>query len=398
MKIDPKSFFAGFHIGETLKGWAHAVQGFAIEHYNRWIIRYRAHINMVYGLDEVVELPAVDMEDYTETEVVSFVQNVIDAGGNVNAVLRFSIQWNDTNERSENDLDAHCIEPDGTHIFYSHKQSAKTGGTLDVDRIHPTGSAPAVENIAWASKDRMTPGVYKFFVHQYANRGGKDGFRAEVAFDGELYAFNYAKELRQNEEVSVANVTLGADGKFTITKLLPSQSSVNRTVKLKGYRAPIDEFGLTGLVGAGGVTVEQCSGLPQLIVDGVSLDSVVTATKGGVTVRLRDVSFVAELPDTGTWRVDAHDSEQSVSGKIEIPNMRETYYLHLEYPFEALVDVTSDVGSEVTCVYMKTKETVVSFTSNGHDTFIVTGIGKYVVYMTKGGQSTHETFYASDDA
>lgn len=153
-------------------------------------------------------------------------QNVKNAGGNVIADLRFSIQWNDGRIlHSQNDLDAHCIEPNGHEIFFGDKRSARTGGFLDVDIIHPVLGVPAVENIAYATKSRMIPGEYKFYVHQYSNRGGRDGFRAEIEMGGQIFRYDYDKELRQGEEVKVATVTLGADGKFTIKEHLPSTTS-----------------------------------------------------------------------------------------------------------------------------------------------------------------------------
>ena len=153
-------------------------------------------------------------------------ENVKNAGGRVDGVLRFSIQWNDGKECDGNDLDAHCIEPNSKfEIYFGDKISPHTHGRLDVDIIHPTNGKAAVENITYPAKSAMNPGTYKFFVHCYSNRGGQGGFRAEIEFDGQIYRYDYTKALRHDEVVEVANVTLEKDGKFTIEEKIPSTLS-----------------------------------------------------------------------------------------------------------------------------------------------------------------------------
>ena len=154
-------------------------------------------------------------------------QNVKNAGGKVDGVLRFSIQWNDLGEYDGNDLDAHCIEPDRHEIFFSTDKAphrSSMGGQLDVDIIHTLHSQPAVENITWPELSRMKNGVYKFFVHCYSGRGGRSGFRAEIEFNGEIYAFDYQSPLRHNDKIEVAEVTL-KNGVFSIKEKLPSNCS-----------------------------------------------------------------------------------------------------------------------------------------------------------------------------
>lgn len=147
-------------------------------------------------------------------------ENVKAAGGKVDGVLRFSIQWNDVpGEWDENDEDAHCIEPDKNHIYYVRKWNSRTDGRLDVDITSPLRDKVAVENITWPDIKKMKEGEYSFYVHCFASRGGKTGFRAEIEFDGNIYSFNYDKPLHGGQNVAVAKVTL-KDGKFSIKEQL----------------------------------------------------------------------------------------------------------------------------------------------------------------------------------
>lgn len=153
-------------------------------------------------------------------------EKVKSAGGNVDGVLRFSIQWNDVAyDHDKNDLDAHCYEPNGNHIYYSNKLNKYTTGQLDVDIMHPDKGVVAVENITWTDTSRMDEGTYRLFVNNYAYRGGKKGFRAEVEFDGQIFTFEYNKDIRQGENVDVAEVTFSRKTGFSIKEKLPSSVS-----------------------------------------------------------------------------------------------------------------------------------------------------------------------------
>lgn len=155
----------------------------------------------------------------------SMKQNVKSAGGNVEGVLRFSIQWNDTDKHDGNDLDAHCIEPQGGTIYFGHKVNHATTGQLDVDIIRPQKGIAAVENITWIDIKKMQKGVYKFIVHCYNHNGGTSGFRAEIEFNGQIYSFDYNKDVRHGQKVDVAHVTLDEDNNFSIVEKLPSSVS-----------------------------------------------------------------------------------------------------------------------------------------------------------------------------
>lgn len=156
-------------------------------------------------------------------------ENVKKAGGKVDGVLRFSIQWNDGEVYNKRDFDAHCKTPTG-EIYYWNKRGDKTGGELDVDIISPKKGVPAVENITWASMSTMYDGEYKFFVHNFSGSRSAEGFKAEIEFDGEIYSFEYNKPLDGNERVYVADVTL-KNGQFTIKTHLDAVSgAISREV------------------------------------------------------------------------------------------------------------------------------------------------------------------------
>ena len=142
------------------------------------------------------------------------------AGGSVTGDLRFSIQWNEDG-KDNCDLDAHCKTP-CMEIYYGHKHDMKTDGYLDVDIIHPEGRI-AVENITWANRNTMKDGVYKFYVHQFSG-SVRNGFRAEIEFDGQIYSFDYPHSMRTDEKVVIAEVTL-KNGQFTIKESLSSNVS-----------------------------------------------------------------------------------------------------------------------------------------------------------------------------
>lgn len=151
-------------------------------------------------------------------------ENVKMAGGKVDGVLRFSIQWNDE-DYCPNDYDAHCRLPYGNKIFFGRKRDPITCGELDVDIIDPRRGTPAVENIVWPSLSNMRKGTYLMYVHCYSYRRGKSGFKAEVEFDGTIHSFEYNKGLRNGEVVKVAEVTYDPATGFAIKELLPSSVS-----------------------------------------------------------------------------------------------------------------------------------------------------------------------------
>jgi hypothetical protein len=163
----------------------------------------------------------------------SMKENVKSAGGKVDGVLRFSIQWNDSDSYNPNDFDAHCIEPSKNRIYFGSKINTRTTGRLDVDIRYPNKNQVAVENITWIDRNKMEEGTYSFFVHNFSHNGGRTGFKAEIEFDGQIYSFEYSKELRQDEKIVVAEVVFNKNIGFTIKEKLPSSVSSKDVWNLK---------------------------------------------------------------------------------------------------------------------------------------------------------------------
>lgn len=160
---------------------------------------------------------------------------VKERGGKIDGVLRFSIMWAEGDPTDNSDLDAWAKEPGGETIGFSTGYRKDSGGArtamsgqLDVDIRLPSSykHKNIVENIVWIDKTKMKNGVYKFWVHQYSNRGSK-GFKAEIEFDGEIYSYEYNRSL--NSKADVAEVTL-ENGKFSIKHILPESGVSSREI------------------------------------------------------------------------------------------------------------------------------------------------------------------------
>lgn len=164
-------------------------------------------------------------------------QRVKAAGGKVDGDLRFSIQWNEDG-RDNCDLDAHCMESNGEEIYfrtYRAPSFSKNGGQLDVDIINPNCNI-AVENITFADRKKMKPGWYVFYVHQY-NGSARNGFRAEIEYDGEIFKYDYNKSMKPNDIIIVARVYLDRNGAFTTEHHIPSDRT-SRTI----WNVPTNQF------------------------------------------------------------------------------------------------------------------------------------------------------------
>ncbi len=163
----------------------------------------------------------------------SMKQRVKEAGGKIDGVSRFSIEWS-KDEYNPNDYDAHCVEPNGNRIdYHSQKVVHRSSGVLDVDITNPIKGKTAVENITHTDIRRIQEGITEYYVHCYNHRGGTSGFDAEIELDGKVYEFTYHKNISQGEFVLVAKVEYTKKSGFKIIESLPSITSSKTIWNLK---------------------------------------------------------------------------------------------------------------------------------------------------------------------
>ena len=157
------------------------------------------------------------------------------AGGKVDSYMRFSLIWNEDGKDLV-DLDAHCMEPDGTHIYYGYKQGRN--GILDVDMINPR--TLGVENIYFRSH---RDGSYKFYVRNF-NDGKHNGFKCEIAIGEDTFVYKYNGTLAGS--VNIATVDLLLNGDYNIVHHLQPSSEGTATSNI--YNIDTNEFHKVNLV------------------------------------------------------------------------------------------------------------------------------------------------------
>lgn len=148
------------------------------------------------------------------------------AGGNVEGVLRCSLEW-----YNQDDLDIHLNLPTNEHIHFANRKG-KNGGELDIDmNVSPPLSRKPVENIIFPSKSSLIPGDYHLVVHNFNCRETKDiGFKVEIEYQDTLWEFNHRTGLKHKENISVAKFSFdGTNVKIlsSIPFTLPSQQIWN---------------------------------------------------------------------------------------------------------------------------------------------------------------------------
>lgn len=168
-------------------------------------------------------------------------QRVQAAGGRTDGVLRFSHSWNYDGMRNASLMDLHVFMPgsnqaecrdksgreihdnygNGERVGWNHRRHVASGGIQDVDYIAaaPAGYIP-VENTTFPSMDKLRDGVYTFKIHNWRYcTPTNGGFKAELAFNGEVYQFVREKPLANKEWATVAKLEL-KNGVFKILEMM----------------------------------------------------------------------------------------------------------------------------------------------------------------------------------
>jgi hypothetical protein len=150
-------------------------------------------------------------------------------------------------------MPGHIHKEDGQHDVYGNdhrigwnrRKDPASGGIQDVDY---TGEAPVgyipVENTTFPSLSRMPEGTYVCKIHNWAFRKTGGRGKAEIAFNGELYQYEYP-QTKHKQWVTIAKVTL-KNGQFEIEHLLQPTDGFGTSKELYGLQT--NEFHRVNLI------------------------------------------------------------------------------------------------------------------------------------------------------
>ncbi len=115
-----------------------------------------------YELAQIAYSIGLTSESYAPS-INSEMEKRLKREGAKTGAITISLMWD-----NYNDIDLHCIDPNGEEIFFSHKNS-RSGGELDVDMNAggPNSNEP-VENIYWENR-KAKKGKYSVYINHFAN-------------------------------------------------------------------------------------------------------------------------------------------------------------------------------------------------------------------------------------
>tara|TARA_Y100001934_G_C12385099_1_gene795112 strand:+ start:5508 stop:6893 length:1386 start_codon:yes stop_codon:yes gene_type:complete len=137
--------------------------------------------------------------------------------------VQISLMWNNMN-----DIDLHCIDPNGQEIFYNNKKS-RSGGELDVDmNANEPYSRQPVENIFWPP-DGAPQGRYSVFVEHYDihDEVNTTEYTVAVKWGGEVKEFTGS--LNHQQQRTIFEFEMKDAPQRTLTEVKSQRPTVSLT-------------------------------------------------------------------------------------------------------------------------------------------------------------------------
>ena len=116
--------------------------------------------------------------------------------------IQISLMWD-----TIDDLDLHCWDPRGEHIYFEHMRSS-SGGQLDVDmNVDRPYSNEPVENIFWP-EGGAPQGRFQVKVHCFTQRSVRAPIKFKVAIKAGTVVKEFSGEVRDNQLADVHVFTI----------------------------------------------------------------------------------------------------------------------------------------------------------------------------------------------
>jgi hypothetical protein len=166
-------------------------------------------------------------------------------GGKTEGIVNIRLAFPNT----ISDYDLHVTEPNSHEIYYGNRrQMQPSSGMLDLDAQGADGHFPPekrVENIIYASEERMTKGKYLVYVHNYRKNDNNFGFTIEIEIEGEITTFIHNSMIGYKDAVKVCYIN-HVGNEFEIIPILPVGESNSISKELYGLQT--NEFHKVNLV------------------------------------------------------------------------------------------------------------------------------------------------------
>ena len=168
-------------------------------------------LECVFSLGEWVSSLILDRLD-SATGDINLGEGVLKTG---NGNVKLTLAWD-----NYADIDLHCIDPSGAHIYYANRYSP-TGGFLDYDNTVAYGP----ENIYFSP---APVGEYRVYLHYYAEKRGVSSVNYKVAIfkngSGQIYEGIISG---QGSVVEISTFTIGGANQRSNTLINSTNNIIN---------------------------------------------------------------------------------------------------------------------------------------------------------------------------